>query len=331
MIEMRMRTVRTNEWAEKVAGTFVTPAMLGVRLTSIGEPVRILRPDGKPLCIYLPQAAREITDQTFEEFSKIRIQTTNRGYASGSERHFLEGAGRGRTEPVTSAILGSFDPAGGQTYCRLTAFTAREVDRWESLQPYFQRIAELLEEHVPDRYAAQVRYAQATHPDWIIRDTPFTTITVNNTYPTAVHTDKGDLDSGFSTLGVMRRGNFEGGHLSFPQYGISVDMQHGDVLLMDAHDWHGNTPMHCSDCGEKLRRYEHSCEQGEMRAAALGEEYVSPERVSIVCYFRTKMVGCDSMTEEIRKRGQVREKWSSKAIGLANVEAEEERLERERV
>ena len=39
--------------------------------------------------------------------------------------------------------------------------------------------------------------AKATHPNFRIEDTAFTTITINKDYRTAVHTDAGDYAAGF--------------------------------------------------------------------------------------------------------------------------------------
>lgn len=168
---------------------------------------------------------------------------------------------------------------------------------------------------MPERYAAQMHEVERTSPDWVIGGTPFTTITVNNTYPTGIHTDKGDLDAGFSTLGCIRRGDFTGGWLTFPQYGVAADMQNGDVLLMDAHEWHGNTPITCDHCGESLRKPGHRCTDPEGREG-MNPHLASPERISIVSYFRTDMVECGTAAEENARRAAVQEKRASKAMGI---------------
>jgi Oxygenase domain of the 2OGFeDO superfamily len=308
MMEYRVRSKRSDEWVEKYKGAQVTPEMLSVKLE--GE-ARVLKPNGKPLAIYLPGAAREVSDQTYADFSRIRMATDNRGYASGGERGTRGNSPRLRTVPVMSGILGSFEAVGSTPYCRLTAFTAKQVEQWERLLPYFDRIAELFREHVPERYAAQMAEVERTNPEWVISGTPFTTITVNNTYPTGLHTDKGDLDAGFSTLGCIRRGNFTGGWLSFPQYGVTVDMQDGDVLLMDAHEWHGNTPLLCGYCGEALRKPGHTCE-----GTCDNGPHTSPERVSIVSYFRTDMTTCGTAADENAKRAALQERRAGEALGL---------------
>lgn len=308
MMEFRARSKRSDEWVEKYKGAQVNPEMISVKLEG---PARVLKPNGKPLAVYLPGAASEVSDATYPEFTKIRMLTDNRGMASGGERAKTRGSGtRSRTVPVMSSILGSFEAVGPMQYCRLTAFSAQQVEAWDSLRPYFDRIARLFEEHVPERYAAQMVAVQNTEPDWVIPGTPFTTITVNNTYPTGLHTDKGDLDAGFSTLGVMRRGAYEGGWLSFPQYGVGVDMKDGDVILMDAHEWHGNTPMTCSYCTEPLRKPGHRCEGG------MNPHLPSPERISVVSYFRTDIVECGSLAEENARRAALQEKRAGRALGL---------------
>jgi len=315
MMEYRVRSRRSDEWANKYKGAQVNPEMVQLKIESA---CRIFKPDGNLLCVYLPGAVKELGDTMYADFSRIRMMTNNRGYASGSKRVSKTTGTRTGSAPINSAILGSIEMNARnmarsddnvRPVCRLTAFTAQQVEEWDTLLPMFKRIAELFEENVPDRYAVQAGEAERTHDEWVIKGTPFTTITVNNTYPTGIHTDKGDLDAGFSTLVAMRRGNYVGGWLTFPQFGIAADMQDGDLLLMDAHEWHGNTPLLCAYCNEKLRKPDHKCE-----GMAEGEH--SPERVSIVSYFRTKMAECGTAEEEGARRAAAAEAGAAKALGL---------------
>jgi hypothetical protein len=163
----------------------------------------------------------------------------------------------------------------------------------------FQGVAAELERHVPDRYAAQRAYADKADPAWVIPGTPFTTITVNNTYPTGVHTDKGDLDAGFSTITCIRRGDYTGGQLVFPEYRVAVDMRHGDLLMMDAHDWHGNVMLVCA-CGKEANGACVDC---------------GAERISLVSYFRTKITECGTPEEEYRRASIQREKIALRDAG----------------
>lgn len=321
MMEYRVRSKRSDEWAQERKGAMVTMDMVNLKLEG---PARVMKPNGKPLLVYLPGAVSDLSAEMYDDFSKIRRITKNRGYAAGATKeNRVKTPSRAQAPEVMSAILGSIEMSArklageskDKPVCRLTAFTAQEVEHWHKLMPMFQRIAELLEANVPDRYAAQAAEAARTHSDWVIKGTPFTTITVNNTYPTGIHTDKGDLDEGFSTLVAMRRGGYTGGWLTFPQYGLAADMQDGDLLLMDAHEWHGNTPILCARCEASLRKPGHKCED-ILEDADLAGRFVSPERVSIVSYFRTLMTGCGSMEEEEARRQEGIERSVEKSLGL---------------
>ena len=227
---------------------------------------------------------------------------------------------------MSSAIVGAFESQPPFFYCRLTAWSGREMDQYRDLFPLFEGIAGHFAEHVPDRHAIQMGFVNKTHPDWRIGDTPFTTVTVNNTYPTGVHTDAGDLEEGFSTLAVLKKGSYSGGRLVFPEFRVAADMGHGDVLLMDAHEWHGNTALQLNDplcwmCEKKATveieattplvarpswrpvcaDHAKAIETAEHITIHAKRPVVPAERISVVCYFRTKMTGCGSFEEESAK------------------------------
>jgi hypothetical protein len=288
--------------------------------------------------VYLPGALpTDLLEETYPTLHELRkLETDNRGLASGTQRaKYFEASTRSRTKLVPSAIIGAFDPSARFQYCRLTAWSGKENDKYRSLFPIFEQIADRFAEHVPERYAVQMGKVNATHPDWRIADTPFTTITVNNTYPTGVHTDAGDLAEGFSTLAVLRRGAYEGGHLVFPEYRVAVDMQHGDVLLMDAHEWHGNVGLalfdpECDWCDQpavwrfdakrpdtgKVVTDRPACDVHfnaiKSQDIMVGERrpVVKAERISIVCYYRTQFVTCGSAEEEAAKAAKSAEQRS---------------------
>lgn len=291
MIEARIRTrVHPDELAEKV-GKIVTARDYNMVLTG---PARVFGPGGQLLCVYLPGVLSTVMDQAWDVLSSIRYITDNRGKASGTPREVRGDQKRTRTRRIISSTIGAVDPGPSQTRsagrtgaCRLTAWTAKHLDQWAELTPVFDAIAQWYEGAVPERYAAQRNWALGVHPDWQIGHTPFTTVTVNNSYSTGVHQDAGDLKEGFSTLAVARRGDYTGGHLVLPEYRVAVDMQHGDLLLFDPHEWHGNTAMRCGhdpDLGDLARPCPNGC-----------------ERISLVAYARTKVAGCESAGAEAAK------------------------------
>lgn len=290
---LRLRSkVSDRAITETLAGKILAPADYDVLITG---PTRITRPDGKPLCVYLPGA---LADQAADPavYAVLHFMhsygTDNRGLASGSRRLLTASGKRSYALRVRSLIAGSYDMPPHRGGCRLTAWTGQNLPQWEALHPMLRTIADRMAEHVPDRYEAQLGEAKRAHPEWVVPGTPFTTITVNNSYSTGVHTDKGDLEAGFSTIACLRRGEYTGGQLVFPAYRVAVDMHDGDLLLMDAHDWHGNVAITCA-CGTRLNGPCKTC---------------GAERISIVSYFRSKITECGTPEQEYEKATHQRER-----------------------
>lgn len=184
-----------------------------------------------------------------------------------------------------SNIIGFFDKADrnlgkGAPKCRLTAFTAKNWNKWEECLPLFQRGDACFRVLVPDRHAAQ--YERANSTEFVIPNTSFSTVTINYNWRTALHKDDGDFKDGFGNLMVLEEGKYKGGYLGFPRYGVAVDVRMGDFLAMDVHDWHCNTAM------EPVQK---------------GADYT---RLSIVCYLREKMERCKgtSLAESIKRSNQ---------------------------
>jgi hypothetical protein len=67
----------------------------------------------------------------------------------------------------------------------------------------------------------------------------------------------------------------------FPEFRVAVDLRDRDVILFDAHQWHGNIPL----------------------------QLVSPdaERISLVCYYREKMRDCGTATQEAEVEASFKE------------------------
>jgi hypothetical protein len=283
----RVRTKIPDEELEAKKGKILTEDDVNFLVTNDSI---VRKPDGSLLLVYRKGALDGgILEQSYDVLHSLRVyESNNRGLASGTPRYKLfQDAKWAYAENRPSTIIGSFDSNPPRRYCRLTAWSGRELDKFSSLFPLFEEIGGHFERNVPDRWQNQMSKVRNTHPDWVIPRTPFTTITVNNSYPTGVHTDKGDLDEGFSTLAVLRKGSYTGGWLTFPEFRLAVDMHHGDLLLMDAHEWHGNTMLVCGVCGSNINSGLH--------------EACGTERISVVSYFRTKMTECGPMEEEMAK------------------------------
>ncbi len=295
MIEVRLRSRISDAELEQKIGRIVTDEDYNVLLTG---PTTVLKPSGAPLCVYLPGYLQDHCigdDPVYRILHSLRVfKSDNRGPASGSERIRYGDDSRTRTKRVRSTIIGAFDPGANKQFCRQTSWNSQYVERFALLYPLLRAIDTAFKQYAPRRYAVQKEQADATSAEWVIPGTVFTTITVNNTYPTGVHTDSGDLEEGFSTLACFRRGQYSGGRLVFPRFRVAVDMQDSDLMLMDAHEHHGNT--------------------------AIVTESDDAERISVVSYFRRRMVECGSSSDEYRKALLYAESRTSGRVGASSEE-----------
>jgi hypothetical protein len=157
----------------------------------------------------------------------------------------------------------------GIPLCRTTQFTKDEVDKWGKTIPLIIEADKQFKKLIPERHQIQLERAKLT-PNYQIKDTAYSTITLNYDWRTACHKDKGDLEDGFGNLIVLEKSEsirgackaFKGGYLGFPKWGIAVDVRQGDFLAMDVHEFHCNTAIEGTG------------------------------RLSIVCYLRKNMIKC---------------------------------------
>lgn len=188
-----------------------------------------------------------------------------------------------RAVPVNSGVIGYMDRNPRFPNCRQTAFNQKHFDKFKRAYPIIKCVDNLYAELMPKEYALQRSEADRTSKDYVIKNTAFTTVTVNSNWQTAVHTDKGDFEQGFGNLVALRAGEFKGGYFVLPKWGFGFDLRNGDILLADVHQWHGNTPIIKVDKGAV--------------------------RLSLVMYYRKNMIYCGTADQELeivknRKRGQ---------------------------
>jgi hypothetical protein len=215
----------------------------------------------------------------YESFKDSIEHTEGRGAASGSShKRILK---NGTVSKITvgnyveSGNVGYMDSAAMVPYCRKTAFARQYFDKFKEGIPFVQKIDKLYEELCPAHYSRQINIARATNRNYVIDDTSFTTITVNKNFVTAVHKDSGDYQQGFGNLCVYREGEYEGCYFCLPEYAVAIDMQNTDMLFVDVHRWHGNTPFR-NQSADSLR-------------------------ISFVMYYRENMIACKQPSEELAR------------------------------
>jgi hypothetical protein len=249
----------------------------------LDESVRVLKPDGSPLLVLLKKAIDpQLAANAWAVLKTINSRTNNRGSSSGTKlkpRRRLDGTDSNtlivpKGWDVMSAIIGSFERTIRAPYAHHCSWNSKNVESFNRIFPMLRQAGQLFREHVPERYAAQMEYVNKTHKDWIIPNTPYTTVTVNKNFRTAAHLDAGDLASGFSNMIVIKQGQWSGGHLVLPNWRIAAKLSNLDLILFDAHEFHGNTQL-----------------------SKISKDAV---RCSLVCYYRKKMVHCGSMKNELK-------------------------------
>jgi hypothetical protein len=187
--------------------------------------------------------------------------------------------------PVNSGVAGFFDRYPRYPYGRSCAYNAKHPELFQRSFSYLRKLNKAFEKLLPKRFAAQKAAADRLDSRFLVGgDTVFTTLTINKTFRTAAHRDAGDLAAGFSNLGVISTGkDFRGGYLVLPEYRVAVNIRPGDLLLIANHDAiHGNTPIESVDGNPE-----------------------GIERMSIVAYFREKMLDLGTWEYEAARRDYV--------------------------
>lgn len=213
----------------------------------------------------------------YDNFKDSIQVTEGRGAASGTsgKRVLKDGTVSKITvgAPVESGNVGYMDRNAMVRYCRLTTFAKEHFDQFKAGIPFVQHIDDLYSILCPDQYKLQRAMADATNRNYVIPGTSFTTVTVNKNFQTAVHKDSGDFMHGMGNLCVYRQGNYDGCYFVLPEYGAGFDLHNGDMLFVDVHKYHGNTPFKNAD-----------------------PDYL---RISFVMYYRENMIACKQPSEEL--------------------------------
>ena len=146
------------------------------------------------------------------------------------------------------------------------------------------KLNQVFQKELPVRWGHQRAAADKLDPKFLISDTVFTTLTINHNWRTAGHRDAGDLNAGFSNISGVGKG-WKGYVFTLPEWKVGVNLQPGDLLLVINHGGiHSNTEPEGED----------------------------NDRLTIVAYFREKMVNLKSWDYECLRRQFVDERRLNK-------------------
>ena len=174
---------------------------------------------------------------------------------------------RARRDGARADFLGFWENEPRNQFCRQTAWTRKNPEVLLGVMPLIRAADCILKVERPEAWQRQHDHVSKA-PDFCIEGTDFSTLTVNRNLPTTYHRDQGDYKEGFGVM--LTLGNFTGGYLCFPEYGLAVDYRPGDILLADVDCIHGNFP-------------------------------IEGDRIACVLYARDKISQCGSLEEEWQK------------------------------
>lgn len=248
------------------------------------EDVRLTDERGNPLLVLVKKAiSTEAAAKAWGVLRNYHTNSDNRGVASGispEPRKKMDGTYSATTRVpkgwgVESGIIGYFERTVRMPFCRSCQWNLDHPEKFAALFPMCQEATAKFEQLVPERFKVQKAIVDKTDPSYVIPNTLYTTLTINKNFRTACHLDAGDLEEGFSNMVVLKEGNILGGNLVLPRWRVAVKLDHGDLVMFNAHEWHGNTQIIRLD--------------------------KKAQRCSIVMYYRTKMQHCLSPKEEAER------------------------------
>lgn len=176
---------------------------------------------------------------------------------------------------VEDAVIGYMDRNARMPFCRKTTFVKNEFEKFKKAIPFIKKVDDLYKKLIYDKWKIQKEYALSSDINYIISDTCFSTVTINKNFQTAVHKDVGDLKSGFGNLSCFKTKGSKGGYFVLPEWRVAFDLETCDLLLVDVHQWHGNTE--------------------------IINETKEDERISFVMYYRENIINCLSPKDELER------------------------------
>lgn len=104
-------------------------------------------------------------------------------------------------------------------------------------------LGKFLKETLPEIYEADTLVMDQVLPEWrMTEDSLWTSGVINSSSQLPYHRDRANFET-WSAMPVVRR-NMKGGHLNFPEYGVTVNCRDGWALWFNGNRYvHGVTPM----------------------------------------------------------------------------------------
>jgi hypothetical protein len=134
---------------------------------------------------------------------------------------------------------------------RLFAPTYQQREHWMKFEPLVESMNRVFQKHLPShwqtvdsRFTGRSDEHNTFEPSCeamfrLFASVCFSTATLLKSAPSKLHKDSKNADAGLTCLTTL--GKFTGGSLLFPQYGLEIPVQPGDLIIAATHrEWHCN-------------------------------------------------------------------------------------------
>ena len=125
------------------------------------------------------------------------------------------------------------------------ALNISNEDKWNDLKELSVYHERAMEKANPEIYRRQVKFAEETiEPKY--RNGMITTLSANRysamqSKAMSIHSDGKDVE--YTTMCCFRQGEYTGAYLSFPRWGVGLDLPDNSVCIADSQSLHGVTPI----------------------------------------------------------------------------------------
>jgi hypothetical protein len=125
------------------------------------------------------------------------------------------------------------------------ALNISNEDKWNDLKELSVYHEQAMKKANPEIYERQVKFAEETiEPKY--RNGMITTLSANRysamqSKAMSIHSDGKDVE--YTTMCCFRQGEYTGAYLSFPRWGIGLDLPDNSVCIADSQSLHGVTPI----------------------------------------------------------------------------------------
>lgn len=221
------------------------------------DDVEAVTPEGRLIGRLFPgELADEVLTPAYDLIKTIKTPITRRGSVVGKNSLMPRINSDGSVSEINevpktvrdlcgySDTIGHLGPSGLFPNGRLTSYTRSHKKARPALTPVLREIDKIFYEEYPAAHAWQAEGFPGNDVynwyDQMGDQTAFSSAYGNNMVRSGYHQDAANLGGSLSALFTV--GDYEGGGLVIPRFGVCFNLQPGDLLLFHGDDIHGVLP-----------------------------------------------------------------------------------------